>query len=468
MGNRVMIIDDDSLIGASLRIILNADGYETMVCEGGKEGIELLERFRPNIVLLDIRLGDMDGLDVLRWIKRRSEETQVIMITCYATIESAVEAMREGAFDYLQKPFDNQRVKLLVKKALSHTPAEDLVIGDGGRSLEKSRMPRLIGTSPKIKSVFQTVRQVSNKGDTTVLIQGESGVGKEWVAGYIHFLSPRFEKPFVKLNCACVTETLAESEFFGYEKGSFTGGSLEGKAGMFEAAQEGTLLLDEVGDLSLQVQSKLLRVLEDGTYFRVGGTREKQCNVRIIASTNKNLREAVQNGLFREDLYYRLSVIEIAVPPLRERKEDILPLARYFLTKFCRKYSRPLPDFSSEAEKILQEHAWRGNVRELRNAMERLSVTENARAIHPLHLEFLTGRMESSECVSSTAPFMTGRSPDAISYQPPPDHPTYDQVIKELLAAALHQTHGNQVSAARLLGISRAKLRYQLSKYGLV
>lgn len=456
--NKMMIVDDDPLVRKALGMLFRTEHYEILLCESGEQAIEKLEAFHPDIVLLDLRLGDMDGLEVLRQIKRRNEHVRVIILTAYGSIENTVQAMREGAFDYIQKPFDNRNLKDLVKKGLQWKQEED---DDDLVDLHipeerKDKVPRIIGKSPQIKRVYEVLRRIAQSDDTTVLIEGESGTGKELAASYVHYLSPRWDKPLVKLNCACIPELLAESELFGYERGAFTGGLREGKVGKFQAAEGGTLFLDEIGDLSIGIQTKFLRVLEEKSYFRIGGTREIHCNVRVVAATNKNLLEEANKGQFREDLYYRLSPLKVLIPPLRERREDILQLAQYFLNQCCKKNGRPVMHLSPEAGEILKRHIWKGNSRELRNAMERIVLLENAQVIYPEHLDFLKESYERSQTVGELA-----------LYIDLPRKLTYDEMMEKLLITALSEAEGNQVKAAKLLGISRAKLRYQITKYGL-
>jgi DNA-binding NtrC family response regulator len=452
-----MIIDDDALVRRSLQLLLETENYRIQVCESGKAGIEDLREFRPELVLLDLRLGDMDGLQVLRVIKQRDEQIQVIMLTAYGTIENTVQAMRDGAFDYVQKPFDNRKLKELVKKALQVRQWNDSGFrNDRPRHGEQERLIKIIGKSPLMEKVYEIVCRLAQSHDATVLIEGESGTGKELAASHIHALSHRCAKPFIRLNCACIPELLAESELFGYEKGAFTGGLAGGKAGKFQMAEGGTLFLDEVGDLSPEVQTKCLRVLEEKTYFRIGGIREMQCDVRVIAATNKNLLEEVQKGTFREDLYYRLSALRIVIPPLRKRHEDILPLSLFFLEQFCSKNDRPLMKISPEAEAILLSHPWKGNVRELRNAMERIVLLEQTQVIRPEHLEFLKTPLDHSK-----------KDMESGTVTPAADNVTYDEMMEKLLSAAIAEARGNQTKAARNLGISRAKLRYQIAKYDL-
>ena len=454
--NKIMIIDDDNLVGVSLESFFNIEGYQAFICESGKQGIEMFKQFLPDIVFLDIRLGDMDGLEVLRQIKQMREDIPVIMLTAYGTIENTVQAMHEGAFDYIQKPFDNQKLKAVVKKGLKNKEKIKNLINRRLPYLRKHGITEIIGRSPEIKRVFELVGRFAKSDDATILIEGESGVGKEVVAEYIHFLSPHFGKPFIKLNCGSITNSIAESELFGYEKGTFTGGLANGKPGKFQMAEQGTLFLDEIGDLSYTVQTKLLRVLEEKTYFRVGGTREIKCNVRVILATNKNLLSEVRNGRFREDLYFRVSGLKIFVPPLRDRKQDIIPLAEFFLHQFSQKYHRHPAEFLPETKEVLKNHQWKGNIRELRNAMERVILMEKTRRIRPEHLQFLINKIETSETIldiTNKDIFINGI--------------TYDEMVKKLISAALREIKGNQVKAAKLLGITRAKLRYMIKKYSI-
>ncbi len=455
--NRIMIVDDDILVRRSLQLLLQTEDYRILTCQSGKDGIENLLQFRPELVLLDLRLGDMDGLEVLRAIKQRDERTQVIMLTAYGTIENTVQAMRDGAFDYIQKPFDNRKLKELVKKALQVRQWNDNGLRNG-RPMDgaQEELVKFTGKSPLMTKLYEMIARLAQSHDATVLIEGESGTGKELAASHIHALSHRCTKPFIRLNCACIPELLAESELFGYEKGAFTGGVAGGKPGKFQLAEGGTLFLDEVGDLSPEVQTKCLRVLEEKTYFRVGGVREIQCDVRVIAATNKNLLEEVRKGKFREDLYYRLSALRIVMPPLRKRLEDILPLSRYFLELFCSKNGKPVMAISPEAEAILLNHCWNGNVRELRNAMERIVLLEQAEEIRAGHLEFLKSPSDYSKKETGTGSGIRGT-----------ENLTYDEMMERLLSAAIAEARGNQTKAARLLGISRAKLRYQIAKYDL-
>ncbi|MBW2146118.1 MAG: sigma-54-dependent Fis family transcriptional regulator [Deltaproteobacteria bacterium] len=454
--HKIMIIDDDELLGVSLKKLFDGTGYNALVCESGSQGIELFERFAPDIVLLDIRLGDMDGLDVLRELKRMREDIPVIIMTAYGTIEHTVKAMQEGAFDYIQKPFKKNTIQEAVEKGLKDLQAITSITHHRLQYREKHGINEIIGESTEMKKVYELVGRFAKSDDTTILIEGESGTGKELIAQYIHFLSPRFDKPLVKLNCGCLSDTLAESELFGYERGAFTGGLKEGKPGKFSMAEGGTLFLDEVAELSSNVQTKLLRVLEERTYFRVGGTREITCNVRVVAATNKNLLSEVRKGHFREDLYYRLNALSISIPPLRERKEDIIPLASYFLSQYCKKYCKRHIDISPEAEEVLRRYRWEGNVRELRNVMERVILMENPKVVYPEHIESLIQKGDRNETI-----------PHAITGEIFTSGITYDEMVKKLLTSALCTTQGNQLKASRLLGISRAKLRYNISKYRL-
>lgn len=455
--NKMLIIDDDPLVRKSLQLLFRTEDYEVFTCESGKQGIQKLVELQPDVVLLDLKLGDMDGVDVLRHIKRKGGQAQVIMLTAHGSIENTVQAMREGAFDYVQKPYDTRRLKETVRKGIEFKRGREGATGDQDSGVFLKDGPiTMVMKSPKSIRVHEIIRRMAASSDSTVLIEGESGTGKELAASSLHLLSCRRDMPFVSLNCACIPEHLAESELFGYEKGAFTDSLKEGKAGKFQLAEGGTLFLDEIGDLSLGVQTKILRILENKTFFRIGGTKEIRCNVRVVAATNKSLLNEVRNGRFREDLYYRLSALKIVLPPLRERREDIVPLAHYFLTAFSARNDLPLMKISREAETMLESLPWKGNVRELRNAMERVMLLESGGVLYPEHLEFL----REEEQFSSEAG-------DRPCYSRADEKSTYDDMLEKMLREALSKAEGNQTKAAQLLGISRSKLRYQISKYAV-
>jgi DNA-binding NtrC family response regulator len=331
---------------------------------------------RYDLLLLDLRLGSMDGLEVLRQVKEKRPDQLVIMVTGFANVASAVEAMKRGAHDYIQKPFNVDELKLAVQKGLQTLVLQKEVEELRQRQMQKNKFEKIIGNSQEIRKVLTLVETFA-KTDITVLIEGESGTGKELVAEYLHYLSPRFARPFIALNCGAVAKNLLESELFGYEKGAFTGADRTGHIGFIERSDGGTLFLDEVAELSEEAQVKFLRVLERGEFYRVGGTKLNQVNLRVIAAANKPLDVACDEGRFRRDLYYRLNVARIVLPPLRERQSDVPQLARFFMDKFNQKFGRQLQGFTPAAEQALMAYPWPGNVRELRNIIERVALLSN-------------------------------------------------------------------------------------------
>jgi len=369
MKPRILVIDDEAGIRDSLRMILQYEGYEVVAAPSGEEGIALLEREAPDLVFLDVKMPGMDGLDVLARIKATSDSTPVVIISGHGTVSTAVEATRRGAFDFLEKPLETDRVLLTVRNALDQRR-----LADENRSLKRAAEVRheMVGSSPEMRQVLEAVRRAAPT-NATVLIQGESGVGKELVARLIHRQSLRSRERFVQVNCAAIPEDLIESELFGHEKGSFTGAT-EKQIGKFEQADRGTIFLDEVGDMSLKTQAKVLRVLEEGEVERVGSSRTLKVDVRILAATNKDLEKEIEKGTFREDLFFRLSVIPVHVPPLRDRASDIPALVRHFADQFSRDNNIRPRRFTAGAMDLLQQHRWKGNIRELRNTVERLII----------------------------------------------------------------------------------------------
>nr|1NY5_A Chain A, transcriptional regulator (NtrC family) [Aquifex aeolicus]1NY5_B Chain B, transcriptional regulator (NtrC family) [Aquifex aeolicus] len=363
----VLVIEDDKVFRGLLEEYLSMKGIKVESAERGKEAYKLLSEKHFNVVLLDLLLPDVNGLEILKWIKERSPETEVIVITGHGTIKTAVEAMKMGAYDFLTKPCMLEEIELTINKAIEHRKLrkENELL----RREKDLKEEEYVFESPKMKEILEKIKKISC-AECPVLITGESGVGKEVVARLIHKLSDRSKEPFVALNVASIPRDIFEAELFGYEKGAFTG-AVSSKEGFFELADGGTLFLDEIGELSLEAQAKLLRVIESGKFYRLGGRKEIEVNVRILAATNRNIKELVKEGKFREDLYYRLGVIEIEIPPLRERKEDIIPLANHFLKKFSRKYAKEVEGFTKSAQELLLSYPWYGNVRELKNVIER-------------------------------------------------------------------------------------------------
>ena len=447
---RILIVDDDRLLQNSLTAILR-ERHQPLVAGSGEEALRLLQRTPVDLVLLDVRLPGMDGIETLGRIRALQAELPVIMMTAYEDTATVIAAMRAGAHDYLIKPLEIEMFELAVDKGLAHLRLKREVETLRRASQERSSLDNVVAESSAIRAVFDFAARVARSHDTTVLIEGESGVGKEVVARLIHHRSSRADGPFVGLNCGAINRELLESELFGYDKGAFTGGLQEGKQGKFEMADQGTLLLDEVSELQPAAQVKLLRFLEEREFYPVGGTLKKKVDVRIIAATNRDLEAQVRAGGFREDLYYRLNVARVRVPPLRERPADILPLARYFLLRFNEKFGRQFHAISPAACDLLLHHPWRGNIRELKNAIERVVLMEDGREVQEAHLAFLApatppGRRESGLCL-------------------PPEGIDLERLTRDLIVQALERTGGNRSRAARLLGISRPTLIYRIDKH---
>lgn len=373
---RILVVDDDKAVGESLRSILQYEKHEVELAPGGKEALAFLEKSPFELVLLDVRMPGMDGFEALERIRKVAPAAAVIMISAHANIPQAVEAAKKGAFDFLEKPLDRERLLLVVRNALEHCQ-----LLEENRALRQNLVSAnpILGNSPALRALVEEIRRVA-RSEARVLIYGENGSGKELVARAIHQLSPRASRPFVAVNCAALPGELVESELFGHEEGAFTGAKSR-RAGRFEQAHGGTLFLDEVGDMSLPAQAKVLRVLEEGTVQRLGAARGVNVDVRVLSATNKNLEEAIKKKEFRDDLYFRLNVFPLRVPPLRERQEDIALLGAHFLEESCRRDGLPPKRLGAEAIESLQKHAWPGNVRELRHLMERLAIALDAEEI---------------------------------------------------------------------------------------
>jgi DNA-binding NtrC family response regulator len=458
----ILTIDDDEMIRSFFGDILEEEGYEVLSAATGAEGQAILRQKPVDIVLLDLRLPDVDGLVILRRIKRQALNVHVIMLTAYGAVPSAVEAMKLGAYDYIDKPSDASKLKLVIKRALRELAMQ--------REIERLREKAsgysggwIIGEHEEMQRIARLVDKVA-KGKATVLLQGESGTGKEVVARAIHAQSPRSEKPFTPINCAAIPEDLLESELFGFEEGAFTGAKRR-KKGLLEVADGGTLFLDEIGEMPPKMQAKILRVVETQTLRRIGGTKDVEVDVRFIAASNRDLKAAIEEGAFREDLYYRLGVVVIDLPPLRERMEDLKLFVAAFIDEFNRVMGRSIVGVSGEALRMMRRYSWPGNIRELRNVIERAMVLCEQEEIQPAHLPAELGR-------SGLLPDLD--SPDGLrSFESlPPDGLDLTDVVVSLerrfIEEALERTGGNQTEAAKLLSISRDQLRYRLEKYGLV
>ena len=454
MAWKILVVDDDTAIVRSIRRVLEAAGFVVDSAESGEKGLRLACQHAFDLILLDLRLGAMDGLEVLRLIKEKKPSQLVIMITGFANVPSAVEAMKRGAYDYIQKPFNVDELKLGIEKALQNLTLQQEVEELRQRQMDKNKFEKIIGNSQEIKKVLSLVQTFAGT-DITVLIEGESGTGKELIAEYLHYLSPRFAQPFIALNCGAVAKNLLESELFGYEKGAFTGADRAGRAGFIERSDGGTLFLDEVAELSEEAQVKFLRVLEKGEFYRVGGTKLQQVNLRVIAASNSPLGQAVEEGRFRRDLFYRLNVARIELPPLRERKGDVLQLAKFFLDQFSRKFGRQLRGFTQAAEQTLVGYHWPGNVRELRNLIERVALLCGNPVI-------------DAEDLGLAAPLPQEPADEALCINLRVDLSNTTNAIRDanqqLINRILEMTNGNKARAAKLLGIPRGTLRYHIDR----
>jgi DNA-binding NtrC family response regulator len=445
----ILVVDDERGLCAGVQEALRREGYAVDAANDASTALKLAGTRGYQLVLSDVRMPGMSGLQLLKAMREVNRDTLFILMTAYGTVESAVEAMKEGAYDYLTKPVDMKRLRALVLRALEFQSivAENHALRD---RLEKRAEPSLlIGDNEAMRKIVRMAEEVA-RSDVTVLIEGESGTGKELIARLIHRNSPRADKPFIFVNCAALPEQLVEAELFGHRKGAFTG-ALADKPGRFLLADGGTLFLDEIGDLPAKGQGDLLRVLEDGAFRMVGGTDLVRVNVRIVAATNQKLHEAVAAGKFREDLFYRLQIVPIAIPPLRERAEDIPLLVEAFLDHFAAKHKRRRKKLSAEAMQLCQRFPWPGNVRQLRNVIERLVLTCR----------------DATVSVEELPDFLCGHDRSTPAFTVRPDM-TLAEAEKLLIRQTLTHVTSNREEAARLLGISRRALQYKLKQYGLL
>ena len=475
--DKLLLIDDEADVQYSFRRIFDSPALELATASSGEEGLRLVPRFKPDLVLMDIRMGaGMNGLETLRRLRQSDARLPVIMMTAYGTTQAAIEAMKLGAYDYLLKPFDVPKLKQIVADALDAARAMRQVVSYEPLLESEDYDLGIVGRCEPMQKVFKLIGQLSTS-DATALITGESGTGKELIARAIYSHSGRATRPFLAINCAAIPENLLESELFGHEKGAFTGASVQ-RIGKFEQCHGGTIFLDEIGDMTPATQTKILRVLQSGTFERVGGNQPISVDARVIAATNKGLEQAVAARSFREDLFYRLNVVRIAVPPLRERASDIPLLVNYFLKKFAVPPQAP-KSIAREALAALELYSWPGNVRELENAIRRALVVAKGDAILPADLP---GEVTGPRTVAASSP-AAGSSPVAAPSGPlPGDIPALAQALfkhvrrdprlkliptveRELIIQALLEVKGNQVQAAKLLGITRATLRNRIEKF---
>jgi len=448
--SQIQVVEDEEPQRQILIDFLQRKGFAVEGVGTATEALVAVEKEPPDLVLLDWKLPDEDGLSLLSRLKEAAPLTQVIMMTAFATVERAVEAMKRGAYHYLTKPLNLEELLLIIDRALKAQRLEREVEALRRRLKEMAlpEAPEIIAESPKMKELLVLARKVAQT-QATVLILGESGTGKEVLATLIHRLSPRHKKPFLKLNCAAIPEGLLESELFGHERGAFTGADRL-KQGLFEIADQGTIFLDEIGDMPLPLQAKLLRVLQEGTFRRVGGVREIKVDVRVIAATNRDLEAMVKEGRFREDLYWRLNVVSLAIPPLRERREDVLPLAHFFLKKFAKKHGKELKGFSKEALELLLSYHFPGNVRELENMIERAVILAENEVITR---EDLPPAIKGKEALADM--------PELLQTLPLPE--AVALLEKNRIEEALKKANGIKARAAELLGISERVLRYNVA-----
>lgn len=453
---KILVIDDEKLLRWSLEQNLSKEGYTVLTAEKGLDGLGLFKDELPDITLLDIHLPDVSGITVLEGIKEINKSAIVIMITAFGDIQTAVKTIKLGAYDFVEKPFNMDKLKILVSKALETASLRSEVSQFRMNLSSKYGLKSMIGESEEMKKVFDLVGKIAKSDATTIFITGESGTGKDVTAKVIHYQSNRAEKPFMEINCTALPETLVESELFGHEKGSFTDAKSM-KKGLFELADGGTVFLDEIGDMPPGTQAKLLKVIENKSFKRIGGTRDIEVDVRIIAATNKRMNDEVKVGRFREDLYYRLKVIPILLPSLRERGDDTIMLAEYFIDTFNREFKKNVKGLSKEVKKCFLEYPWPGNVRELKNVIERAMILESEEFILAEHLPLeLTSREIMAQNVKG------------IDIKIPPGGIDIEGVEKELIRQSLDMTRGNQTRAAKLLNLTRDTLRYRMQKFGFL
>ena len=469
---RILIVDDEKLVRWALTQKCTEFGYQTLEAETGPEALRALQNESVDLVLLDVHLPEMSGLEVLEKLKQAGETRSVIMMTADPQLDDVKAALRMGAYDFVSKPLNFEELSITLQNALEAGSLRDEVESLRDEVRRRAGYHDVIGESRKITELMKFVYKVASSAATTILIQGESGTGKDLVAKAIHYRSSRAERPFVAINCSAIPETLMEAELLGHEKGAFTDAKAL-KKGLFEIADGGTLFLDEIGELSPLLQAKLLRVLEDQMIRRVGGVRDIQVDVRVIAASNRDLEREVREGRFRQDLYYRLAIISIFLPALRERKEDITPLVSFFLSHYNRKFRKSVQGITEETRRLLMNYDWPGNVRELKNALERAMILEDGNQLRPDDLPFSVASGRSGAVVEENQM----NSPPAVPATPgkrrlpplfiPEGGTSLEDVEHALVELALQQSHGNQIKAAKLLSISRDALRYKMKKFGL-
>ena len=454
MNYPIFVIDDDPNIRSSILDLLSEEDFAVRAFPTVEDSLDSLQESPPYIILLDIDLPGMSGLEFLEILQKDYPDIEVIIITGHADVQSSVTAMKLGARDYLKKPFNPDELLLIIQKTLAVSSRENQL-----KYLQEEQWQEfrdLVGTSPPMKTVFEFIRQVAHSSRTSILIRGETGTGKELVARAIHQSSPRQKEPFVEVNCSAFQESLLESELFGYEAGAFTGARGR-KRGLLELANKGTFFLDEIGDMSLELQAKLLKVIEEREFRRVGGTRHVEVDIRFISASSKDLDRLMAEGNFRHDLYYRINVASIELPPLRARGQDIILIAEHFVKRYSAEFKHKIHDLDPQVRDFLLNYNWPGNVRELRNAIERAVLFEKRGVLSIETLDFLDPKKNYQQ-PESVLPDVGFRSSDGLNL---------GQMERNFILRALNQTNGNKSQAARLLGITREKLKYRLKKYNI-
>jgi two-component system response regulator AtoC len=455
MPRKILIIDDEKAIRWSLGEAFKNEGYDIDEAENGKKGIKIFQEDPADLVLLDLKLPDTDGLSILSKLKEEDETVPVIMMTAYGEVETAVDALKRGAYDFLLKPFQLEKIKVAVKNALETRRMREELNDIKQKERESYNFKNFIGKSKVMQEIFKKLKKIGQSKASTILITGESGTGKELVARAIHESGDGGARPFLEINCAALPETLLESELFGHEKGAFTDARYR-KKGLFELAEGGTIFLDEIGEMGITLQSRLLRVIENKTFRRVGGVKDLKVNTRIVAATNRDLNKAIRDGSFRNDLYYRLQVIPIALPPLRERKEDIPLIANHFISVFNKEFKKKVKPIGREVKSLFEDYSWPGNVRELKNMIERAMLLEADEELLAEHLppEIRPGgKPEDAAAESEDLDLLFPMS--------------LKDVEKIVIDRTLKETNGNKSKAARILGISRQTLREKTKLYQL-
>jgi len=447
MTAKILVIDDEDSMCNFMEIMLSKEGYRVDTAVSGREGLSLLQDHSYDLVIADLNMPEMSGIDVLREAKRLNNDQDLIVMTAYASVDTAIEAMKQGAADYITKPFKVDEIKLAIEKSISRRNLVNENVNLKKQLQDDNSFDNFIGSSKEIVSLKKLARRVASS-DATVLVRGESGTGKDLIAKAIHRHSPRSNGPFVTINCAALPENLLESELFGHKKGSFTG-AIKDKDGLFRVADGGTFFLDEIGNTSLTIQVKLLRVLEDKIITPVGETKPISVDVRLIAATNADLEEEVKAGRFRADLFYRLNVIPIYIPPLRERREDIDLLVNHFLLRYSRKLDLPVKSINDEAMELLRRYKWRGNVRELENTIERALLLCRSDELEPCDLPERLSTKETVDLVTDSEPI----------------NPTLESIEKAYIHFVMSQTDGKKSEAARILGIDTSTLYRKIDRY---